>query len=138
GGLITERLENVESKVPLLGDVPILGWLFKSTTKHVQKNNLLVFLTPYVIRDRTDVKRIYERKEREWREFSDRGCAFADRHDRRAQIDYRKKRGLLAEMNRVVDEIEQDESARAQIRRSRENERSGQVEPDKRPALSTY
>ena len=53
GGLIRDDLTESESKVPLLGDIPVLGWLFtrKSTTK--QKINLMVFLHPRILRDIT-------------------------------------------------------------------------------------
>ena len=50
GGLIEDRLTDSEQKVPLLGDIPILGWLFKNKSKRNQKTNLLVFLRPVVIR----------------------------------------------------------------------------------------
>jgi general secretion pathway protein D len=51
GGLIDETLTQSEQKVPLLGDIPILGWLFsyKKTTK--EKRNLMVFLHPTILRD---------------------------------------------------------------------------------------
>jgi general secretion pathway protein D len=51
GGLIRDDLTESESKVPLLGDIPVLGWLFtrKATTK--QKINLMVFLHPTILRD---------------------------------------------------------------------------------------
>lgn len=49
GGLLRDK-ENVNfSKVPLLGDIPVLGWLFKNKTKVIEKVNLLFFLTPTII-----------------------------------------------------------------------------------------
>jgi general secretion pathway protein D len=51
GGLIEERIESGETKVPGLGDIPFLGNLFKSQTRKRTKTNLLVFLRPVVIRD---------------------------------------------------------------------------------------
>ncbi|WP_316365346.1 type II secretion system secretin GspD [Candidatus Thiodiazotropha sp. CDECU1] len=51
GGLIEEDLQQVEEKVPILGDVPILGALFRSTRTSKVKRNLMVFLRPVVIRD---------------------------------------------------------------------------------------
>jgi general secretion pathway protein D len=120
GGLITERIEEVESKVPLLGDIPILGWFFKSQKKHTTKSNLLIFLVPYVIHDRTDLRRIYEQKDRESREFAERQQAFRDARDLHAQIDYRHKRGLLVAIDRAAREAEEDERLRAKLRRPRE------------------
>lgn len=49
GGLIRDDVIEVESKVPLLGDIPVLGWLFKAKNKKQQKSNLMVFLRPTVI-----------------------------------------------------------------------------------------
>jgi general secretion pathway protein D len=51
GGLIEERLEGGEDKVPGLGDVPVLGQLFRYDSRKRTKTNLLVFLRPVVIRD---------------------------------------------------------------------------------------
>ncbi len=49
GGLISDDITETESKVPILGDIPLLGWLFKSkSTKHV-KRNLMVFLRPTIV-----------------------------------------------------------------------------------------
>lgn len=49
GGLMRDKETDVTSKVPLLGDIPVLGWLFKNTRKSVEKLNLLFFLTPKII-----------------------------------------------------------------------------------------
>ena len=51
GGLIQDDMNEGVSKVPLLGDIPILGNLFKSRNKSRAKTNLLVFLRPTVLRD---------------------------------------------------------------------------------------
>jgi general secretion pathway protein D len=49
GGLLRDR-ENVENtKVPILGDIPVLGWLFKSKSRRVTKVNLLFFMTPKIL-----------------------------------------------------------------------------------------
>ena len=49
GGLMRDKETDVTSKVPLLGDIPVLGWLFKNTRKSVEKLNLLFFFTPKII-----------------------------------------------------------------------------------------
>ncbi len=51
GGLIKDDLKETESKVPLLGDIPVLGLLFKNTRSSLEKTNLMVFLRPEIIRD---------------------------------------------------------------------------------------
>lgn len=50
-GLIKDDIVRSEKKVPLLGDIPILGWLFKTQSKRTEKRNLLVFLTPTIIKE---------------------------------------------------------------------------------------
>ncbi|MBK26903.1 MAG: type II secretion system protein GspD [Halobacteriovorax sp.] len=49
GGLMRDKEVSTESKVPLLGDIPILGWLFKNTRNAIEKVNLLFFLTPKIL-----------------------------------------------------------------------------------------
>ncbi len=49
GGLMRDKETNTTNKVPLLGDIPVLGWLFKNTTKSVEKVNLLFFMTPKIL-----------------------------------------------------------------------------------------
>ena len=51
GGLIEERVEDGEQKIPLLGDLPVLGGLFRYEGRKRSKTNLLVFLRPIVLRD---------------------------------------------------------------------------------------
>ncbi len=49
GGLMRDKEIDTVNKVPLLGDIPVLGWLFKSTRKSTEKINLLFFLTPKIL-----------------------------------------------------------------------------------------
>ena len=53
GGIYTQNEREDINKVPLLGDVPVLGYLFKNTVRSTGKTELLVFLTPRIITDRT-------------------------------------------------------------------------------------
>lgn len=56
GGLIQDDYTKSESKVPLLGDLPLLGRLFKSSNRISVKRNLLVFLKPNILRERQDIR----------------------------------------------------------------------------------
>lgn len=51
GGLLTDKITEIENKVPLLGDIPLLGNLFKATSKVNEKTELIVFLTPSIVED---------------------------------------------------------------------------------------
>jgi type IV pilus assembly protein PilQ len=53
GGIFTMDEVNQETKVPMLGDVPVLGWLFKTKSKKSIKKEMLVFITPKTLADRT-------------------------------------------------------------------------------------
>ena len=65
GGLMVEKEIKDENKIPILGDIPILGWLFKGSTVEKQKNNLLVFIKPTIIRgkhQREDTQKLLGKK----------------------------------------------------------------------------
>jgi general secretion pathway protein D len=62
GGLIRDNVVNAERKVPLLGDIPLLGWLFKYRTTRVEKVNLMIFITPYIIKNEQDALAITKKK----------------------------------------------------------------------------
>lgn len=51
GGLLTDKVTDIENKVPLLGDIPLLGNLFKATSKVNEKTELIVFLTPSIVEE---------------------------------------------------------------------------------------
>jgi general secretion pathway protein D len=62
GGLIDDSRNTNETKVPGLGDIPLLGWLFKTQSKGDQKTNLYIFLTPRVIKNPAEADRILSEK----------------------------------------------------------------------------
>lgn len=60
GGLIRDRNEVGETGIPVLGDIPLIGNLFKTTSDNVRRTELLVLLTPRVIRDGKDARTVTE------------------------------------------------------------------------------
>lgn len=62
GGLMRDDINNTTTKIPLLGDIPLIGWLFKYQSKHLTKANLLIFLTPHVVRDNNDLDTLRQQK----------------------------------------------------------------------------
>jgi general secretion pathway protein D len=100
GGLIQERSTRSVQKVPLLGSLPLLGWLFRNESTKKTKTNLLLFLTPYIIRDQSDYRRIFERKMSERAEFVKRFYGDDARYE--AAVDYDRKPGPLARVRRGV------------------------------------
>ncbi len=63
GGLIDTTSTITENKVPLLGDIPLLGVLFRSTARSSEKTNLFVFLTPHVLYEPNEAKGILKEKQ---------------------------------------------------------------------------
>jgi general secretion pathway protein D len=62
GGLIDEDVQQSESKVPLLGDIPVLGALFRSTASSKRKRNLMIFIKPTIMRDDGLLSEVSQRK----------------------------------------------------------------------------
>ncbi len=70
GGLIQDKIVKSETRVPVLSKIPLLGWLFRSTTKKKEKTNLLVYLTPTIVRNFNDLKALKERKDAQFKKAS--------------------------------------------------------------------
>jgi len=102
GGLIQERTIKGVKKVPVLGSLPLLGWLFRNETNHKTRTNLLLFLTPYIIRDQGDYRRIFERKMAERAEFVKR--FYGEEAQYTAAIDYDRKLGPVQRVRRGVQQ----------------------------------
>jgi general secretion pathway protein D len=135
GGLMSDKIINSVTKIPILGDIPILGFFFRSTTKHIVKTNLIIALTPYVINDQADLRRVLEKKMRERREFVER-FGGEERPDLESNFDYRRKRGMLEEINRAARDVEKEEKTMDEIRQRDLQDESGPVELPVGPGTS--
>lgn len=51
GGFIKDNTKNIYTKVPIMGDIPVLGFAFRSENKGLEKDNLLIFITPTIVKD---------------------------------------------------------------------------------------
>lgn len=69
GGLIGTTESTVATKIPLLGDIPIIGKLFRGKKTTARKTNMLIFLTPHVIDDESDLEEVYRIKVAQRQEF---------------------------------------------------------------------
>ncbi|MDD5132174.1 MAG: secretin N-terminal domain-containing protein [bacterium] len=63
GGLIKDDDSYSDSKIPLLGDIPLLGWLFKKQGLTKEKTELIVFITPYVVLNANDADKLTKQEE---------------------------------------------------------------------------
>ena len=100
GGIMQDRTIESVSKVPVLGDVPLIGHLFRETTRRKTKTNLLLFLTPYIIKDQSDFRAIFERKMRERQQFVEQFYGQVAGYD--VAVDFSRKPGPLSRMNQSV------------------------------------
>lgn len=64
GGLIDTNVTDSVTKVPFLGDIPGLGWLFKRTSTQKKKTNLLVFINPTIIKSPDDLDKVTSRNQK--------------------------------------------------------------------------
>jgi general secretion pathway protein D len=62
GGIIGDDVQDTSNKVPFLGDLPVLGWLFKSEGQTVDRVNLYIFLTPRIIRNPSEARAVTKEK----------------------------------------------------------------------------
>ncbi len=62
GGLIRNDRTSSETKVPLLGDIPLLGWLFKTKSVQYTKKNLLIFITPHIVTKEKQIEGLTKEK----------------------------------------------------------------------------
>ena len=124
---MSDKMINSVAKVPLLGDIPILGFFFRSSTRKIVKTNLIIALTPYVISDMSDLRRVLEKKMKERREFIER-YGGQDRPALDANITYRKKVGMLEEINRVARDVQSEAQELQNLRDRQLQDESGPVE----------
>ncbi|HEY5497942.1 MAG TPA: hypothetical protein VIK19_06380, partial [Syntrophales bacterium] len=62
GGLIQDDTEVSVAKIPILGDIPLIGWLFKYQYKKREKSNLFIFITPHIVRNQAEAAAVYKKK----------------------------------------------------------------------------
>jgi general secretion pathway protein D len=105
GGLMRDEFTTSRDKVPVLGDLPVLGFLFRSSKVEKRKSNLLLVLTPHVVREQGDLRRIFERKMQERQEFLDRYFVFQS-EDWSPPTDFARANGLVEDIRQARLEID--------------------------------
>ena len=114
GGLMRETVSKSEQKIPLLGDIPVLGFLFRQQKNEKKKSNLLLIMTPYIVREQADLRKIFERKMQERQEFLDRYFVFGN-DQWTPPRDYSRANGLIEDIRQAYFRVEE------QIRLMRES-----------------
>ncbi len=116
GGLVRDAFTVGETKVPVLGDIPVLGFLFRQQTKRKSKTNLLLVLTPHVIRDQADLRRIFEKKMQERQEFLDRYFVFNEGAEWDPPQDWTRANGLVETIRQSQMALSEREKMEAEVR----------------------
>lgn len=123
GGLIQDQVQVTETKVPFLGDIPVLGWLFKGKKTQKDKVNLMVFLTPKVIRNPKDQKELLNNK-------LDARIDFIRRHgtgrDPHGKLFEEMRNGATSK----VGEVEEFPSKQSEMRSQSPSENQLQADPE--------
>jgi general secretion pathway protein D len=114
GGLVADKVTNSEVKVPLLGDIPVLGALFRSTQSKHERGDLVLILTPYIVRDQEDMRRIVERRMEERQEFLEHEAIFSDRPHTVPKT-FARARGVLGLMRKQERAIEAERALEASL-----------------------
>jgi general secretion pathway protein D len=106
GGLVGRKKRKIVSKIPLAGDLPVLGFLFRSTHDEERKTNLVILLTPYVLADPLERARTVDRALARRSEVLG-ALHRLDAMEMRPRSDAGRQRGLVSEIDRKVHEVEE-------------------------------
>ena len=129
GGLMKDTVTEGENKIPILGDIPVLGNLFKYKKVNKAKVNLLLILTPHVVDSKEDFERILRKKMEERDEFARKYYGGDTTFEETVYLD--KRRGALLSMVNAVSNqqaLEKEELKRIEAANKKEN--SIMVTPD--------
>jgi general secretion pathway protein D len=107
GGLIRNVTSRAEEKVPVLGDIPVLGALFRKRTNTQEKRNLVLVMTPYIIRNQQDLRTVFERKMQERQEYLDRYFVFSDSSDYKPPKDWSRTNGLVEDIRQAYFSLDE-------------------------------
>jgi general secretion pathway protein D len=138
GGLVADKVLRKEVKVPLLGDIPVLGALFKHTSESHSKGDLVLVLTPYIVRDQEDMRRIVERRMEERQEYMEHAALFEDRPWSPPKT-FARARGLLGLMRKDERRMEEERKNQEALvpRPVLVHDPNGPADPIELPAMST-
>ena len=115
GGLIKDYSQIAEQKVPLLGDIPILGYLFKNHKKTAQKTNLIIFITPHIARDARDLSEISKERYQKLEKFKEQNNVIEPQgrepfDKKRMEVPPEKQQGGMKEEEiKIPQEIEREQ-----------------------------
>ncbi|WP_133405259.1 type II secretion system secretin GspD [Parashewanella tropica] len=122
GGLINEEVQESVQKVPILGDIPILGHLFKSSSSKKTKRNLMVFIKPTIIKDGLTMEGIAGRKYNYFRalqlEQQDKGVNLMPNTKVPVLQEWDQSKHVPKEVNDILERYKQGKGLDTKMRRS--------------------
>ena len=118
GGLQKTRQINNVSAIPWLGEIPVIGYFFRTTKRDRERRNLLLLLTPHVIEGPDDFRAIFQRKLEEHREFVARFQQ--EGSELKLGLDFGKKHGLLEAINQSIRAAEKETELLEQLKKQEE------------------
>ncbi|MGI2137987.1 type II secretion system secretin GspD [Shewanella baltica] len=122
GGLINEEVQESIQKVPFLGDIPIIGHLFKSSSSKKTKKNLMIFIKPTIIRDGITMEGIAGRKYNYFRalqlEQQERGVNLMPNTKVPVLEEWNQSEYLPPEVNAILERYKEGKGLDAQMRQT--------------------
>lgn len=122
GGLINEEVQESIQKVPFLGDIPIIGHLFKSSSSKKTKKNLMIFIKPTIIRDGITMEGIAGRKYNYFRalqlEQQERGVSLMPNTKVPVLEEWNQSEYLPPEVNAILERYKEGKGLDAQMRQT--------------------
>ncbi|MGL4612826.1 MAG: type II secretion system secretin GspD [Shewanella sp.] len=122
GGLINEEVQESIQKVPFLGDIPILGHLFKSSSSKKSKKNLMIFIKPTIIRDGVTMEGIAGRKYNYFRalqlEQQERGVNLMPETQVPVLEEWNQSEYLPPEVNEILERYKEGKGLETQMRKT--------------------
>ncbi len=80
GGLARDKAQKNESKIPILGDLPLIGWLFKGYLRKTEKRHLVMFITPHIVRTEDEQRNLFSKTLKNRLDFIDKYLGGVDPH----------------------------------------------------------
>ncbi|MDH0446760.1 type II secretion system secretin GspD [Shewanella sp. GD04112] len=122
GGLINEEVQESVQKVPFLGDIPVLGHLFKSSSSKKTKKNLMIFIKPTIIRDGVTMEGIAGRKYNYFRalqlEQQERGVNLMPNTQVPILEEWNQSEYVPPEVNDILDRYKEGKGLETQMRKT--------------------
>lgn len=145
GGLVRDDVKETQSKVPILGDIPLLGMLFRSTTKRAEKIDLIIFLTPHIVKTGADLEDVTSKKQKEWEKFEEENLGYEskagkwiketlkeNRGKKELQEEEKKEKGEVKEKNAEVEiKVKTEETKPVEKIEEKKTEEQKEAEPEK-------